>query len=88
MDKGKEFKKLKEELQAARPKKKRKLVRGFIPIGRDNMETLFEQHKLHTQGQKLHEEDKALEVQQGENVLKNPILGNEGNLGSTHNPPL
>ena len=50
VDKCKEFEKLKEKLQAARPKKKRKLMHSSIPIGRDNMETLFEQHKLHNQG--------------------------------------
>ena len=85
MDKGKQFEKLKEGLQVARPKKKRKLMWVAIPIGRDNMETLFEQHKLHNQGQKLAEGEKALEVPQGDNVPKNPIIGNEGERDSTQN---
>ena len=63
MDKGEELEKLQQELKAARPKKKRKLMQGQVPM-RHNMETLFEQHRLHNQGERLIEEEKAQEAPQ------------------------
>ena len=63
-------------------------MRGSKLVSKDNMETLFEQHKLHNQGQNLAEEEKAPKVPQGDNVPRNPKTRNEGDQGSTQNPPL
>ena len=53
--------KLKQELKAAKPQKKRKLMQESIPM-RNTMEELFEQHKLHNQGTRMGEEEKAQEA--------------------------
>ena len=50
-----EMEKLKQELKATRPQKKRKIMQGSIPM-RDTMEQLLEQHKLHNQGARMEEE--------------------------------
>ena len=85
VDKGKELEKLKEELKAQDLKRKESLCKCSIPVGRDNMETLFEQNKLRNQGERLAEEEAHKDQQRG-NVPKNPIVDNEGDRGSTQQP--
>ena len=59
MDPQVELEKLQQELKAARPQKKRKLMIGVVPV-RDTMEQLFEQHKLHNQGARMEEEEERV----------------------------
>ena len=47
-----ELGRLQQELKAARPRKKRKLMRGSIPM-HDTREQLYEQHRLHNQGARM-----------------------------------
>ena len=61
IDPQSELEKLKQELKATRPQKKRNLMQGSIPV-RDTMEQLFEQHKLHNQSTMIEEEEKAQEA--------------------------
>ena len=56
VDKKEAFERLKKEIKAARPQWKRKPMRGSQPREQDNMETLFEQNKLHNQGENLAKE--------------------------------
>ena len=58
-----ELEKLKQKLKAIKPQKKRKLMQGSIPM-RDTMEGLSKQHKLHNQGARMEEEEKAQEAPQ------------------------
>ena len=64
--------KLKQELKAAKPQKKRKLMRGSIPI-RDTMEELYEQHRLHNQGARIEEEETAQEAPQESHTPAFPV---------------
>ena len=83
-----ELEKLNQELKAARPQKKRKLMQGSIPM-RDTMEGLFEQHKLHNQGERLAKEEKVQEAPQ-ESRAQGQLesQGPKFEHGSTQNAPL
>ena len=47
-----ELGRLQQELKAAHPQKKRKLMRGSILV-HDTREQLYEQHRLHNQGARM-----------------------------------
>ena len=78
---------LRQELKAACPQKKKNLMRGSLPV-HDTQEQLYKQHRLHNQGARMEAQEGAQQAPLAEQAapVENPPPDAEH--GSNQEPPL
>ena len=86
-DPEEELGRLQQELKVACPQKKRKLMRGTIPV-HDTREQIYEQHRLHNQGARMEAQEEAQQAPPAEQAIPVGTPPPKTEHGSNQKPPV